>query len=142
LRAEAAAAHAPLYGAHAAAYPPRIKELIERGQAVTATEYLAAKDVRRRTRVELSALAARHDALLAPAIGAPAPRGLAATGDPSFCAPFTFAGLPAIALPTGVDGSGLPLSVQLVGAVWSEARLLAAAAWSERVIDFDGSPAL
>jgi Asp-tRNA(Asn)/Glu-tRNA(Gln) amidotransferase A subunit family amidase len=142
LRAEAAAAHAPLYGAHAAVYPPRIKELIERGQAVTATEYLVAKDVRRRARVELSALAARHDALLAPAIGAPAPRGLAATGDPSFCAPFTFAGLPAIALPTGVDGSGLPLSVQLVGAAWSEARLLAAAAWSERVIDFDASPAL
>ena len=142
LRAEAAAAHAPLYGRHAAEYPPRIRELIELGHEVSAPQYLAAQQIRRRARDELNALAARHDALLAPTIGAPAPRGLGATGDPSFCAPFTFAGMPAIALPTGVDGSGLPLSVQLIAPAWAEARLLAAAAWCERVIGFDAAPPL
>jgi Asp-tRNA(Asn)/Glu-tRNA(Gln) amidotransferase A subunit family amidase len=142
LRAEAAAAHAELYALHALEYPPRVKETIEQGRSVSAVQYLAAQETRRRAGRGLSDLASRHDALLAPTTAAPAPRGLHATGDPSFCAPFTFAGLPAIALPTGVDGVGLPLSVQLVGAAWAESRLLAAAAWCERVIDFDAGPPL
>jgi Asp-tRNA(Asn)/Glu-tRNA(Gln) amidotransferase A subunit family amidase len=142
LAVEAAYAHAPLYAAHAADYPPRLKELIERGHAVTAPAYLAAQRARRRAGDELDAVASRHDALLAPTIGAPAPRGLGSTGDPGFCAPFTFAGLPAISLPTGLDPSGLPLALQLVGAAWSEARLLAAAAWCESVIRFDAGPSL
>ena len=141
LRAEAAAAHAPLFAAHAAEYPPRIRELIEQGQAITAPQYLAAQAARRRVRAEVRAVAARYDALLLPTIGAPAPRGLGSTGDPSFCAPWSFLGMPAITLPTGVAG-GLPLAVQLVGAPWAEARLLAAAAWCERVIGFDAGPPL
>ena len=142
LAVEAAHAHAPLYAAHAADYPPRIKELIERGHAVTAPEYLAAQSARRRAGDELDTVASRHDVVLAPTIGAPAPRGLGSTGDPGFCAPFTFAGLPAISLPTGLDSSGLPLALQLVGAAWGEARLLAAAAWCESVIGFDAGPSL
>jgi len=142
LRAEAAAAHAALYARHAADYPPKIKELIDLGHRVSATQYLAAQAARRAARDDLNPLATRYDALLAPTIGAPAPRGLTATGDPSFCAPFTFAGMPAIALPTGVDGFGLPLSLQLIGPAWGEARLLAAAAWCERAIGFDAAPPL
>jgi len=142
LAVEAAHAHAPLYASHAADYPPRIKELIERGRAVTAPEYLAAQSARRRAGDELDAVASRHDVLLAPTIGAPAPRGLGSTGDPGFCAPFTFAGLPAISLPTGLDPSGLPLALQFVGTAWGEARLLAAAAWCESVIRFDAGPSL
>jgi Asp-tRNA(Asn)/Glu-tRNA(Gln) amidotransferase A subunit family amidase len=142
LRAEAAASHAPLYARHAAEYPPQVKETIELGRAVSAVQYLEAQEVRRRTRDQMNSIAARYDALLAPTVGAPAPRGLAATGDPSFCAPFTFAGMPAIALPTEVDGAGLPLSLQLIGAAWAESRLLATAAWCERVIGFDAGPPL
>jgi amidase len=142
LAVEAAHAHAPLYAAHAGEYPPRIKELIERGRAVSGPQYLSAQDVRRSAGDDLNAVARRHDVLLAPTIGAPAPRGLAATGDPGFCAPFTFAGLPAISLPTGVDPSGLPLAVQLIGASWGESRLLAASAWCERALGFDAAPPL
>ena len=50
--------------------------------------------------------------------------------------------MPALALPTDVDGAGLPLSLQLVGAAWGESRLLATAAWCERVIGFDAGPPL
>jgi Asp-tRNA(Asn)/Glu-tRNA(Gln) amidotransferase A subunit family amidase len=142
LAAEAAHAHAPLYAAHAADYPPRIKELIERGRAVSAVQYMTAQAARRHARGEVGAVAARHDVLLAPTIGAPAPLGLASTGDPGFCAPFTFAGLPAISLPTGVDAAGLPLAVQLIGAAWDEVRLLAASAWCEHAIGFDSGPPL
>ena len=130
------------YAAHAAEYPPRIRELIDRGHGISALQYLAAQDARRQARDDLNAVAARHDVMLAPTIGAPAPRGLVSTGDPGFCAPFTFAGLPAISLPTGVDPSGLPLAAQLIGPAWGEARLLAAAAWCEQVIRFDAGPSL
>jgi Asp-tRNA(Asn)/Glu-tRNA(Gln) amidotransferase A subunit family amidase len=41
-----------------------------------------------------------------------------------------------------VDPGGLPLSVQLVGGVFAEARLLGAAAWCERAIGFSGAPRL
>jgi amidase len=141
LAVDAAHAHAALYAKHAADYPPRIKALVERGRGVSALQYLAAQDARGEARAALAAFAARHDALLAPTIGAPAPRGLGATGDPSFCAPFTFAGVPALTLPTGLE-AGLPLAVQLIGAPWAESRLLAAAAWCERVIAFDAGPTL
>jgi amidase len=141
LRAEAAAAHAPLFPAHAAEYPPEIKELIERGHAISAPVYLAAQETRRRVRAAVGAVAARYDALVLPTIGAPAPRGLGSTGDPSFCSPWSVLGMPAITLPTGVAG-GLPLAVQLVAAPWSEGRLLAAAAWCERVIGFTAGPPL
>ena len=141
LRAEAAAAHAPLFPAHAAEYPPKIKELIELGHAISAPVYLAAQAARRQVREAVGAIAARYDAFLLPTIGAPAPRGLASTGDPSFCSPWSFLGMPAITLPTGVEG-GLPLAVQLVAAPWSEARLLAAAAWCERVVGFAAGPPL
>jgi Asp-tRNA(Asn)/Glu-tRNA(Gln) amidotransferase A subunit family amidase len=90
----------------------------------------------------MAPIAAAHDALLTPTVAAPAPKGLGSTGDPYFCAPWSFAGLPAIALPSGVDAGGLPLSIQLVGAAFAEARLLGAAAWCERVIGFAAAPPL
>ncbi len=142
MRAEAAAHHAPLFAEHAADYPPRIREAIELGRGVSAVHYLAAQQERRRFREQMSAIAARHEALLLPTVGAPAPRGLGSTGDPYFSAPWSFAGLPAIALPSGLDPAGLPLSFQLVGDVTAEARLLAAAAWCERVVAFRAAPSV
>jgi amidase len=140
MRAEAAAWHAPLYAEHAHEYPPKIREAIEAGRRIAAVDYLAAQNARRRFRAEMTPIAARYDALLLPVVPAPAPRGLGSTGDPYFCAPWSFAGLPAIALPSGLDGNGLPLSIQLVGGPFAEVRLLAAAAWCERVLAFRSAP--
>jgi Asp-tRNA(Asn)/Glu-tRNA(Gln) amidotransferase A subunit family amidase len=39
-----------------------------------------------------------------------------------------------------VASDRLPLSVQLVGRVWGEAGLLAAAAWCEQVVGFKEAP--
>jgi amidase len=41
-------------------------------------------------------------------------------------------GLPALAVPAGLDEAGLPLGIQLVGPLWSEARLLEIARELER----------
>lgn len=141
-RAEAAAYHAPLFEKHAGEYPPKIRAAIEEGRRISAVDYLAAQRDRRAFQEEMAPIAARYDGLLLPTAGAPAPRGLGSTGDPYFCAPWSFSGMPAIALPSGVDGTGLPLSVQLVGARFAEARLLGAAGWCERVIRFSATPPL
>ncbi len=142
VRAEAAAYHAPLFEMHADLYPPKIRAAIEEGRRISALDYLAAQRERRAFQEEMAPIAARYDALLLPTAGAPAPRGLGSTGDPYFCAPWSFSGMPAIALPSGLDGTGLPLSVQLVGARFAEARLLGAARWCERVIGFSAAPPL
>ena len=41
-----------------------------------------------------------------------------------FTVTVNLAGLPGIAVPTGVDGSGLPLGLQLIGRPWEEGELL------------------
>ena len=87
-------------------------------------------------------LLAAYDALLSPTAPAPAPEGLASTGDASLCAPWSYAGVPAISLPSGLAPSGLPLAVQLVQAAGASARLLSVAAWCERQLAFTRSPDL
>lgn len=140
MRAEAAAYHTPRFEKHAAEYRPKISEVIELGQAVSAVEYLAAKAHLRRFRLEADRLAEGYDALLMPVAPAPAPKGLASTGDGSFCAPWSFSGLPAITIPSGLSPDGLPIGLQLASAAWSEPRLLAAARWCERALAFREVP--
>ena len=131
LEVEASAYHEELYRTHAAAYRPRTRALIEGGLARPAVAYARAQRARLAFREEVMPLLAGHDALLSPT----APEGLA-TGDPWFCAPWSFAGVPACSLPTGVSAAGLPHAVQLVAAAERDAELLAVAAWCERVLDF------
>jgi amidase len=98
--------------------------------------YVRAQRARLAFRDDVMPLLAAHDALLSPTAPSPAPEGFATTGDPWFCAPWSFAGTPAISLPVGVSALGLPHAVQLVAAAGHDAALLAVAAWCERVIDF------
>ena len=135
LEVEASAYHEDLYRAHAAAYRPRTRELIEGGLARPAVVYARAQRARLAFREEVMPLLAAHDALLSPTAPGPAPEGLA-TGDPWFCAPWSFAGVPACSLPSGMSAAGLPDAVQLVAAAERDAELLAVAGWCERVLDF------
>lgn len=50
--------------------------------------------------------------------------------------PVNYLGFPAINLPIGFDANGLPMSLQLIGAPFSEARLLRAARALEREFEF------
>lgn len=140
MEVEAAAFHAERFAAHAALYRPKIRALIEAGQKVSGVRYVTAQRHRSRFREEMAPAFERFDALLMPVAGAPAPRGLASTGDPTFCAPWSFSGLPAIALPSGLAASGLPLAVQLVAGAFEEGRLLAVARWCEEALAFAATP--
>jgi amidase len=136
LEVEAGAYHEALHQAHAAAYRPRTRELIAGGLARPAVAYARAQRARLAFREDVMPVLLAHDALLSPTAPATAPEGIDATGDPWFCAPWSFAGVPACSLPTGVSGRGLPHAVQLVAAADRDAELLAVAAWCERVLDF------
>src|SRR5213594_810420 len=140
LEAEAATYHEPRFAKHADDYGPEIRKLVEKGLTISASAYVGANRARLAFSEEVMELLAAHDALLSPTAPAPAPEGLASTGDASLCAPWSFAGVPAVSLPSGLGASGLPLAIQLVQAAGAEARLLSVAAWCERQLGFSRSP--
>src|SRR5207247_8531423 len=104
------------------------------------TEYVGANRRRLQFRDDVTPLLAAHDALLSPTAPAPAPEGLAWTGDASLCQPWSSAGVPSLSLPTGLSAAGLPLALQLVAAPGAETRLLTAAAWCERTVRWPAAP--
>ena len=50
--------------------------------------------------------------------------------------PFNFAGVPALSLPIGFDGLGLPMAFQLAGRPWTEQALLECAAAYQGATDW------
>ena len=82
----------------------------------------------------LMPLLAAHDALLSPTAPSPAPEGLA-TGDPWFCAPWSFAGAPAISLPMARQENGLPFGIHAQAKQADDGLLLQLAALIQRQVD-------
>ena len=139
---EAAFSHRGVYAEHRDRYSPQMRDLIEKGRALSGVEYLQAQRQQETFRSELDATCRGVDVLLTPATPAPAPRGFTTTGDPTFNGPATFAGLPSLSLPSGQSRGGMPFSVQFMAAAFAEPRLLAAAKWCEDVIGFSATPRL
>ena len=57
-----------------------------------------------------------------------------------FTVPASLAGLPAVSLPAGLDGEGLPLGLQLIGRPFDEETVLRAAEALEAAAGFDAEP--
>jgi Asp-tRNA(Asn)/Glu-tRNA(Gln) amidotransferase A subunit family amidase len=125
---------------HAADYRPRTRELVAAGRAQAATDYVKAQQARAQFRDDMMPILRSAGVLLCPAAAGTAPAGLASTGDPWFCAPWTAIGVPAVALPTAIGAAGMPHAIQLVGSYDGDAQLLAAADWCEGVLAFDLAP--
>jgi len=140
LKAETAAYHREAFATRGELYGPKISTLIDEGMRLSAAEYVGAVRERPALVAELEQWLSGFDALLTPTAPAPAPRNLSITGDASFLAPFSFAGLPAVSIPTGLNTWGLPLGAQLVGARWRDRALLATAAWCESAVGFSAHP--
>ena len=108
----------------------KLRALIERGREVRAVDYqraLARIAPMQESFEEL--FTQRYDAILTPAAPGTALKGLASTGDASFCTLWTLCGMPAISLPLMQGANGLPLGIQLVGPRDGDARLLRTARW-------------
>ncbi len=139
---EAAAFHEPMYRVQAEDYQPKLRAMLADGLQVDGIVYARALERRRRFIDDMEQLSQRCDVMLTPATPAPSQADRTNTGDPAFQGPWTSCGLPAIALPSGLAESGLPLGIQLVASPFTEARLLSAAAWCETALGVTLTPPL
>ena len=110
-------------------YGRTARERLSIGAFVTAADYVQAQRLRAILIAETDKALMGFDALLcAGAVSAP-PRLDQVDDGPwrgkhPITAPFNLTGHPALAVPAGIAANGLPLSVQLVGKCFDEARLL------------------
>ena len=108
----------------------QLRSLLERGREVTALDYQRAlRSIAPAADSFDELFMERYDAILTPAALGTAPKGLGATGDPSFCTIWTLLGMPAISVPAMQGADGMPLGVQLVGRRNFDARLMRTARW-------------
>jgi Asp-tRNA(Asn)/Glu-tRNA(Gln) amidotransferase A subunit family amidase len=145
--AELAAANAERLAERRGLFAPGVADMIDAGLAVSDAQLAEAVQVRSRLRRDLSAglAAAGAGHLLTPTTPRPAmplagfdPGEDLATLIPFTCG-FNLTGNPAISVPCGLTGDGLPVGLQIVGRHFREDALLALAArfqtrtdWHER----------
>jgi amidase len=132
-QAEAAATHLETYPSRADEYGPWFRGWLERGAAVTGAMYAAANHKRLACNGLLAEVFDNIDVLVCPSMTTTAgpvkpeelygPMGEDDWTWGQFTIPFDFNGAPTISLPCGLDGDGLPLSIQFVGKHLSEPLL-------------------
>ncbi|HXZ12321.1 MAG TPA: amidase [Candidatus Sulfotelmatobacter sp.] len=136
--AEATAYHESegYFPARAAEYGEGILRRLEMGREVRAADYLRAFEVKQQVTDEFEAALAKVDAIFAPGLPIAAPAlgqkevAIGGEKEPVRAAlirlnrPANFTGHPAISMPCGSTGDGLPVGIQLIGRHWGEARLL------------------
>jgi Asp-tRNA(Asn)/Glu-tRNA(Gln) amidotransferase A subunit family amidase len=131
---EAARLHRERYAEHGEALGRKLAELFEAGLALSESEYVAAKNALATARQEYEAWSKEHPVTATPAALGAAPAGLESTGDPRANAPWTALGAPALTVPFGRDGEGLPLGLQLTAPAGRDGSVLGAGLVCERVL--------
>jgi len=129
---EAGLACGPDLARHRDQLSPVLIQTIERGQAITPSDYDAARRQVKRGRGATRALFNEVDILLTPSAPGAAPLGLGTTGDPRFNKLWTLMGTPAISIPGFRDDAGMPLGIQAVARFGQDKLLLCVAAMLER----------
>jgi len=151
---EGYASEGPLLERWGAAMSAGTRDIVEAGRAASAADYLDAQERRRDYTRRWAEFFEHHDVLLTPsmplaAFGTDVQSPASIDGvpvDPFFddwCAlalPANLTGCPATAVPTGLDGDGLPLGLQVMGPRGADARTLAVAAAYERLAPFATLP--
>lgn len=121
-------------------FTPDVRDLVEIGRMVAASDYLKAEQYRTALIAAFRDAMRGVDVLVSPTqpltawpigewtarIGDATESVLAASWRLTY--PFNLTGMPAISLPCGMDSHGLPIGLQLAAAPFAEARLLEAAA--------------
>ena len=144
--AEAAEYHEQWLRTRAHEYGHDVRRMLEAGIMTPAIYYVRAQRSRAAILAETMRALEKFTVLVAPTASIPAPRidvggrALADSGAPvdmvasvlRFTAPFNVTGQPALALPTGLSPSGLPLSMQFIGKPFDEATVFKVADAYER----------
>jgi aspartyl-tRNA(Asn)/glutamyl-tRNA(Gln) amidotransferase subunit A len=146
-------AFAPIISAEAAAYHQRnlrerpedygddVRLRLTQGTLYSAVQYVNAQRIRRRVVDGFLSALSDVDVLLTPTMPVTAPEinaTVVATPNPlTRCTfPVNVSGLPALTVPCGFDGNGLPIGAQLIGRPFDEATVLRAGRAYERVTDW------
>ncbi|WP_420033817.1 amidase [Streptomyces sp. cg28] len=105
---------------------PGLRDICAQGARMSALDYLAAVDVRMELGRRMGVFHSAYDVLVTPSLpvtafeaGVEVPRGSGLrrwTGWTPFTYPFNLTQQPAATVPVGVDGDGLPVGLQVVGA--------------------------
>jgi Asp-tRNA(Asn)/Glu-tRNA(Gln) amidotransferase A subunit family amidase len=115
-----------------------LAQAIEEGRAIATDEFGAALAKRAALGERAHDLFEPFDAIVSPSAPGAAPAGLGTTGDPSFCTLWSLLGVPAISIPSGLAGAGVPFGLQLACDAAGDTQLLRVAQWCEGVIRFKG----
>jgi aspartyl-tRNA(Asn)/glutamyl-tRNA(Gln) amidotransferase subunit A len=102
--------------------------------------FVQAQQARQLLRQRCNALFERVDLLSTPTQPDVAPQ-LSVPGWTILTGPFNLLGWPAISLPSGLSGGGLPLGIQLIGKPWDEATVLRTARVVEAALGVPPPPA-
>jgi amidase len=135
---EAATHLAELQDRERARLSPKLNAALDEGRRTARADYDAAMARREAAVASFTAWFDGYDAVIAPPAPGPAPAGLGTTGDPSCCTLWSLVGFPALALPIGFAGNGLPFGMQLATPAGDDDQLLAVAAWCEACLPFKG----
>ena len=144
---EAATVHREWLRTRRSDYADQVRSRIEPGLFYPATRYLEALSLRASVTKEFVATALKDvDVLHLPTVPIPVPTIQESTvgpdvpriiGTAGHCTrAINYLGLPAISVPAGFDGRGLPVGFQLVGRPFTEGLLLRAADAYQRVTDW------
>jgi Asp-tRNA(Asn)/Glu-tRNA(Gln) amidotransferase A subunit family amidase len=118
------------YHQHGEKLSSTLKGRLDEGWKVPRADYYAMREHARRCRRALAEAMREVDFLLTPSAPSEAPASLASTGDPVFNRAWTLFGVPCVTLPCGKGPHGLPLAVQLVGAMDTDMTLIGWAGWA------------
>jgi aspartyl-tRNA(Asn)/glutamyl-tRNA(Gln) amidotransferase subunit A len=138
---EAAFVHGDLYRGEPERFSPQMRYYLDYGAKVTGTRLVRADRCIEVAAFELSRCFEQLDAIISPAT----PQAAPAFGDiwdnaGTYCILANFAGAPAISVPMGRDEKGLPLGLQIMGAVHQDARVLEIAAAYQAAAGFQCLP--
>ncbi len=129
LRFEAARVFAFERTRHADLLSPSSREELMAGAAIPRQRYREAQAVLARCRALFAAAIAPFDLLLSASAHGEAPAGLENTGEATFNRWGSGLLVPCVNLPAFTGSSGLPVGIQLIGAIDEDLRLLRAAKW-------------
>jgi aspartyl-tRNA(Asn)/glutamyl-tRNA(Gln) amidotransferase subunit A len=146
LHAEATSYHqsAGYFPTRAADYAPDVRERLEAGAHVLATDYLSALRVRDEARRDFGRALENVDAILVPSVPIEAPhlrdetvqvnshQETVRTSLVRLNRPANLVGLPAITLPCGLTHGRLPIGLQIIGRQFEESTILRIARTYER----------
>jgi Asp-tRNA(Asn)/Glu-tRNA(Gln) amidotransferase A subunit family amidase len=131
IECEASAAHQKHLKENKQLLSKHIIEVAEKGSTHPAIAYLVARTKQKELKQSIAAFFDQYDGFLSVPASGEAPKGLTSTGDPIFCALWSFLGMPAINLPFTQSSNRLPLGVQLIGQYQEDAKLLSIAKFAE-----------